>query len=156
MTLCPCNSGNLYNQCCGLFLDSESRPDTPQKLMRSRYCAYVAKDIDYIYQTYARSSRAQQSKQDIQAWAQSVCFINLEILSSPQPANDDNYGYVEFVATYIDGDMLCKLQEKSRFIRTEQTWLYLDGQITPHAHKNIGRNESCPCGSGKKFKRCHG
>jgi spermidine synthase len=22
--------------------------------------------------------------------------------------------------------------------------------------KNIGRNEDCPCGSGKKFKRCHG
>ncbi|MFH0803600.1 MAG: preprotein translocase subunit SecA [Candidatus Tagabacteria bacterium] len=24
------------------------------------------------------------------------------------------------------------------------------------AHKNIGRNELCPCGSGKKYKRCHG
>jgi len=22
--------------------------------------------------------------------------------------------------------------------------------------KNVGRNEPCPCGSGKKFKRCHG
>ena len=21
--------------------------------------------------------------------------------------------------------------------------------------KNIGRNDPCPCGSGKKFKRCH-
>jgi preprotein translocase subunit SecA len=23
-------------------------------------------------------------------------------------------------------------------------------------YKNVGRNESCPCGSGKKFKKCHG
>ncbi len=23
-------------------------------------------------------------------------------------------------------------------------------------YKNVGRNEPCPCGSGKKFKRCHG
>lgn len=23
-------------------------------------------------------------------------------------------------------------------------------------YKNIGRNEPCPCGSGKKFKQCHG
>lgn len=23
-------------------------------------------------------------------------------------------------------------------------------------YENVGRNESCPCGSGKKFKRCHG
>ena len=22
--------------------------------------------------------------------------------------------------------------------------------------RKIGRNEPCPCGSGKKFKRCHG
>ncbi|WP_431603649.1 SEC-C metal-binding domain-containing protein [Arsenophonus symbiont of Ornithomya chloropus] len=23
-------------------------------------------------------------------------------------------------------------------------------------HKIIGRNKSCPCGSGKKYKHCHG
>ena len=23
-------------------------------------------------------------------------------------------------------------------------------------YKNVGRNEKCPCGSGKKFKHCHG
>lgn len=22
--------------------------------------------------------------------------------------------------------------------------------------KNIGRNDPCPCGSGKKYKKCHG
>ena len=22
--------------------------------------------------------------------------------------------------------------------------------------RKIGRNEKCPCGSGKKYKRCHG
>ena len=24
------------------------------------------------------------------------------------------------------------------------------------AEKKVGRNEKCPCGSGKKFKHCHG
>jgi len=28
-------------------------------------------------------------------------------------------------------------------------------QELPH-HKKIGRNERCPCGSGKKYKKCHG
>lgn len=23
-------------------------------------------------------------------------------------------------------------------------------------HGKIGRNERCPCGSGKKYKKCHG
>ncbi len=27
---------------------------------------------------------------------------------------------------------------------------------TDQQFKNVGRNDSCPCGSGKKFKRCHG
>ncbi len=22
-------------------------------------------------------------------------------------------------------------------------------------HRNVGRNDPCPCGSGKKFKKCH-
>lgn len=27
---------------------------------------------------------------------------------------------------------------------------------TEQQYKNVGRNDACPCGSGKKFKRCHG
>jgi len=25
-----------------------------------------------------------------------------------------------------------------------------------HAEKNVGRNDPCPCGSGKKYKKCCG
>ncbi|MGQ0658820.1 MAG: SEC-C metal-binding domain-containing protein [Chromatiales bacterium] len=25
-----------------------------------------------------------------------------------------------------------------------------------NAHRNVGRNDPCPCGSGRKFKKCHG
>ena len=28
-------------------------------------------------------------------------------------------------------------------------------QLTNPLYKNIGRNELCPCGSGKKYKKCH-
>ncbi len=28
--------------------------------------------------------------------------------------------------------------------------------MTKRGKRKIGRNEPCPCGSGKKFKRCHG
>ena len=33
---------------------------------------------------------------------------------------------------------------------TEQSESLLDSK------KKVGRNEKCPCGSGKKFKHCHG
>ncbi|MBQ5700827.1 MAG: SEC-C domain-containing protein [Alistipes sp.] len=25
-----------------------------------------------------------------------------------------------------------------------------------HVEKKVGRNDPCPCGSGKKYKHCHG
>jgi uncharacterized protein YecA (UPF0149 family) len=25
-----------------------------------------------------------------------------------------------------------------------------------HAEAKVGRNDPCPCGSGKKYKKCHG
>ena len=28
--------------------------------------------------------------------------------------------------------------------------------IVKNEDKKVGRNEKCPCGSGKKFKHCHG
>ena len=32
-----------------------------------------------------------------------------------------------------------------------------DTEITENkVNKKVGRNEKCPCGSGKKFKHCHG
>jgi uncharacterized protein YchJ len=33
----------------------------------------------------------------------------------------------------------------------------LDGELDAHANPPaVGRNEPCPCGSGKKYKKCHG
>ena len=29
-------------------------------------------------------------------------------------------------------------------------------QMPIHVEKHIGRNDPCPCGSGKKYKKCHG
>ena len=29
-------------------------------------------------------------------------------------------------------------------------------KFTKKKDKKVGRNEKCPCGSGKKFKHCHG
>jgi preprotein translocase subunit SecA len=29
-------------------------------------------------------------------------------------------------------------------------------QVNPYASDKVGRNDDCPCGSGKKYKKCHG
>jgi uncharacterized protein YecA (UPF0149 family) len=32
----------------------------------------------------------------------------------------------------------------------------MTSKVLKKKNKNIGRNDSCPCGSGEKFKRCCG
>jgi preprotein translocase subunit SecA len=31
-----------------------------------------------------------------------------------------------------------------------------EGVMVPNPYAGVGRNDPCPCGSGKKFKKCHG
>jgi SEC-C motif-containing protein len=51
--------------------------------------------------------------------------------------------------------------EKSRFVRGEDNrWLCADSEMNPKGPQRrvekIGRNDPCPCGSGKKYKKCCG
>ena len=34
--------------------------------------------------------------------------------------------------------------------------LFYGTQMTDRTQKSVGRNDPCPCGSGKKHKKCHG
>jgi hypothetical protein len=48
-----------------------------------------------------------------------------------------------------------RLDELSDLLLSEP-WLW-DDLVPEHPHpKKIGRNEPCPCGSGRKYKHCHG
>ena len=44
--------------------------------------------------------------------------------------------------------------EKGKFVVDPASVMYLLGSTIDY--KKTGRNEKCPCGSGKKFKHCHG
>lgn len=58
-----------------------------------------------------------------------------------------------------EADWLYKLPEWDKiFSKEEQKKLYLEQKQskTIHRPKKIGRNDPCPCGSGKKYKYCHG
>ena len=51
--------------------------------------------------------------------------------------------------------------ERSVFERVEGDWFYMDGTIVKQKpvvrdKPKVGRNQPCPCGSGKKYKKCHG
>ena len=113
-------------------------PSTPKELMQSRYDAFVRGDGVYLAET-----TTQKTSTDMSAYS-NITWLKLEILN----AYDD---IVEFKAYYKENDKIFLLHEKSRFVKVDGRWKYQDGEIfnTP-----IKRNELCPCGSGKKFKRC--
>ncbi|HFY6046144.1 TPA: YchJ family metal-binding protein, partial [Salmonella enterica subsp. enterica serovar Typhimurium] len=45
---CPCGSADEYSLCCGRIVSGERVAPDPSHLMRSRYCAFVMKDADYL------------------------------------------------------------------------------------------------------------
>ncbi|PAV10731.1 preprotein translocase subunit SecA [Arsenophonus sp. ENCA] len=54
-----------------------------------------------------------------------------------------------------EAERLMKKQHLSHEIENEALMSKTEAQMAAQGHK-IGRNEPCPCGSGKKYKRCHG
>ncbi|WP_301003661.1 YchJ family metal-binding protein [Arsukibacterium sp.] len=123
--------------------------------MRSRYSAYCLKDTEYLFQTCHPEQRGANSKFQISEFANAVHFVGLTITdwSESRDTRSGNCGSVSFVARYISGTKLETLTEKSRFV-LKVCWYYCDGEITATPTLNVGRNERCPCGSGKKFKQC--
>lgn len=118
--------------------------------MRSRYSAYCSHDIDYIFRTYHPSKLPENSLAAIKLFADSSHFIALQVNSSEQT---ETGGVVDFTVRYLQGNVLQQFNERSRFVY-EHRWYYLDGILTNAPAIKISRNDTCPCGSGKKFKHC--
>ncbi|WP_245183732.1 YchJ family protein [Haematospirillum sp. H1815] len=156
---CPCGSTATYGTCCGPFHAGTTLPPTPEALMRSRYAAFVAHNVDYIEQTLSPESRVDFNRDHVQAWAMESEWLGLSILSSEGGTEPgDTTGFVEFVARFKVGDKDYAHHESSRFEKIDGRWMYVDGNTGPRTVRlktpKAGRNDPCPCGSGKKFKKC--
>ncbi len=54
-----------------------------------------------------------------------------------------------------EAERLAKQQQLSHAAESESLMSESEVKIATEGHK-IGRNDACPCGSGKKYKQCHG
>ncbi|HCG78923.1 MULTISPECIES: YchJ family protein [Thalassolituus] len=145
-TLCPCNSGKDYRVCCGLYHEGEVAP-TPTALMRSRYSAFALENADYLLATWHKDYRPQTLE-----FAADTRWTGLDIL---EEGSDGDTGTVHFIATFNEDGEWLLLEEKSRFERLGGRWYYLAGE-TDFRSPDVGRNDPCLCGSGKKWKKCCG
>lgn len=123
--------------------------------MRSRYSAFVLQDESYLLKTWYISTRPAQLEFES---GNGMRWLDLNIVSTVAGKANDETGTVEFIARYTLNRSLGILHETSRFLQEGGQWYYLDGDL--HSNENninkIGRNAPCPCGSGKKHKRCCG
>ena len=128
---CPC--GRLddggkplaYAQCCGRYLDgSEPAPDAPS-LMRSRYTAFVRGDEDYLLATWHPSTRPPEAKTE-----PGTKWLGLEVRD--QRELDATHAEVEFIARCrpaASSGPAVRLHERSRFVREDGRWYYVDGDM---------------------------
>lgn len=157
---CPCGTGRSFKLCCGRFLDGGAHPDTAEELMRSRYTAYARKDVDYLVATHHPPEGRHPDRRGISAFAARTRWHGLEVLSTEGGSREDDAGVVVFRATFdLDGTRSV-MRERSLFRRVEGRWVYTHEEPETAANGSLtartGRNAPCPCGSGKKYKRCCG
>ncbi|SDP18079.1 YchJ family protein [Desulforhopalus singaporensis] len=145
---CPCGSTRTFSDCCAPILQDPALASTAEMLMRSRYTAFVQKNTTHILATW--HSRLRPPSVDFD---HKIKWTGLAIHEVTGGTASDITGVVEFTATYIEGDHLCRLTERSDFEKKDGLWFYAGGKTELHRQK-IARNSSCPCGSGKKAKRC--
>jgi len=125
-TPCPCGSKIKYKKCCQRY-HKGAVPPTALLLMRSRYSAYAVGESAYIVKT-THPNNSDYTK-EVNAWRESIQqftdnteFLGLEIV---EVIEGEEESFVTFKAQLSSGEML----EKSRFLRVEGRWFYVDGVV---------------------------
>jgi SEC-C motif-containing protein len=156
-SLCPCGSEKNFDVCCGPYLAGAAIPPTAEALMRSRYTAYARLDDKYLLATWHPDTRPSNPNPSDEGDGNVWTGLNILRTEAGQPG--DTTGVVEFIAHCEFNDAPSQLHEISDFTHDGERWFYVDGrgqQPIRRESPKVGRNEPCPCGSGKKFKKCCG
>ena len=126
---CACGSGQAYTTCCEPFHLGQAKAPSAEVLMRSRYCAYVVGQIDYLVSTTFPAVRTTELWINYQSTHDSIQWIGLEVLRSSQGGANDKTGKVEFEASYLQDGKPAVHHELSRFRRSGGDWFYVDGKL---------------------------
>lgn len=158
---CPCGQPASLDDCCGRFLTGAAVPETALELMRSRYAAFATHAADYLIVTHHPDTRGEVQRDEVERFSRGATWLGLEVLATTDGRAGDEQGFVEFVARYRrDGDEHLH-HERSLFRRHQGRWHFHSAEYPKaaplkRAEPKVGRNVPCPCGSGKKHKKCCG
>jgi SEC-C motif-containing protein len=156
---CPCGSGAPFATCCEPIIKGTRESETAEELMRARYSAFVTHEIDFIVASTHSRTRHEVDLTFIREWSETSTWHGLEVLETRQV--NENKAFVSFEAQFTQNGELQHHREKSTFERERGQWRFLTGDAMKNPTVRYetappGRNDPCPCGSGKKYKKCHG
>jgi len=124
LTPCYCGTGRAYADCCGRYHAGEPAPDA-EALMRSRYSAFVLGDADYLRASWHPDTRPAELGLDAPGAAKTT-WLGLTVKQHRVDGPDT--AEVEFIARYrVGGGSAVRMQERSRFVRRDGRWFYVDG-----------------------------
>jgi len=161
---CPCRKTAEtplpYAACCQPYVEGKAQAPTAEALMRSRYSAFAVGNIDYLIESVAPEQRHDIDRGSLQAWSKESTWDGLDIIDTVDGREGDTTGIVEFVAHFTRERKREAHHERSTFRKENGRWYFVEG-AKPKGKpmvkaQDIGRNDPCPCGSGKKYKKCCG
>lgn len=157
--LCPCCSGATLSACCLPMIQGKKKATTAEDLLRSRYTAFARGDVDYILETHHSRTRQDVKREEIEDWSKNSKWLGLKVVQKEAGLASDTQGTLVFCAQYFAENKKHDHWEQSFFEKENGEWRFLDAkgiQVGPYVRPEpkVGRNDACPCGSGKKFKKC--
>jgi len=148
---CYCGADNAFSDCCEPIILQQQLAASAEQLMRSRFSAFYTKNEAWLKLSWDESTRPSSIQfEDDLKWLD-LTIINTDDL-------DEAHSSVEFEARYFKAGKVNAIHENSHFIKQGLKWLYSDGDYLKTTFKafKIGRNDHCPCHSGRKYKSCCG
>ncbi|SBT41051.1 YchJ family protein [Micromonospora auratinigra] len=118
---CPCGGGLPYADCCGAVHRGTATAATAEALMRSRYSAFAVGDPGYLLRSWHSSTRPARLDPD-----PGTRWTRLEIVATERGGLFDTAGTVTFRAHYREAGRPGVLTERSRFVREDGHWVYLE------------------------------
>ena len=152
---CPCASGKTFGACCEPVQAGTRMPATAEELMRARFSAHVTHNFKFLHDTY----RPTAGKPYVAEEGEPTMKWTKLVVHGHETGSDGEKAFVDFSAYGTEEGVEKVLHEKAEFLRVNGAWLYnREARLGPAPYKAAapkpGRNEPCPCGSGKKYKHC--
>lgn len=128
---CPCGSKKKYKKCCKIFHNGIN-PKNALELMKSRYSAYATNNPEYIINTTHKLNNEYVEQkwlweENIKQFIKDTQFNSLDILEF---IDGEDEAYVTFKANIAINEKDSSFIEKSKFLKVENKWLYLNGEIS--------------------------